>query len=108
MAINFVPADAEDFEKPLISQLEGRVFLILDIRFNESSKGEYAIVQVTSEDEDTKMELEYRTSAKALLTQLHQIDKLMKTEDDKVRVKLVKEKGKQWDYFTFTSPEEEG
>lgn len=105
MVKNFVPQDQEDFEKPLISELKDKTFLVVGVRFGNSSKGEYAIASIVTSDDPDDEPAEYRTSAKVVMQQLHTFAKEFKEEDEAFRVKLIEVKGNKRNYLTFDAPE---
>ncbi|MHA1614444.1 MAG: hypothetical protein ACTSYJ_06325 [Candidatus Thorarchaeota archaeon] len=82
--------NASDFELPLLSQLEGEEFAIYDVRFGNSKFGEYAVV--STEGWGT-----YRTSSTVLLSDLHEIKRIIDETNESVIVKLVKQKN----YYIF-------
>jgi len=77
-----------DFTLPLLSELKGKTFVIIDVTFKEGNYGEYAIVTTSDKKQ-------YRTSSGVLLDQLHKIEEEIKQEG--VEVTLVKNKN----YYTF-------
>jgi len=96
----FVPASDEVFKLPLLSKLLNKTFFIERVEFDESSKGEYAVLDVKKELSQPKHDM-FRTSAEALLTQLRAIRKVIIEKDKPVQVKLGEVKGEKWTYLSF-------
>jgi len=96
----YVPPSEDVFKLPLLSKLVGKQFFIGRVEFDESSKGEYAVLDIVTDPKDGKVEL-YRTSGKALLTQLRGIRKVCIDTGKLVEVKLGKVKGDTWNYLSF-------
>ena len=107
MARKFVPASTEDFELPLLTVIKDKQFDIEAIRFEESQKGEYAVVKVSNVFKDKEAAGEYRTSAQVVLEQLHQIAKMLNEDPEPVTSLLNEVEGKNRPYLALVDPSPE-
>ena len=101
MARKFIPRTSEDFEHPLISELVHETFQIQEIMFDESVKGPYALVTTDVIDKVIAPDGIYRTSAGVLPSQLEKVQAMLEDDPEPVEVKLIKAKGKEYDYYSF-------
>lgn len=96
----FVPTSEEVFNLPLLSDLKGKTFFIKRVEFDESLKGEYAVLDIIENLKKPEVQL-YRTSGVALLTQLKGIRKTIVEGGKLVQVRLGEAQGKNFSYYTF-------
>lgn len=90
--VNFGKTSINDFQLPLLAELEDKVFVIQSIRWGQAMFGQYAVVETNLGT--------YRTTGKVILVQLKEAEKML-TEVSGVRVKLIKKNR----YFTFVQPD---
>lgn len=99
--VDFVD-NTEDFELPLLGDLEGEIFVLESVKFDSSSYGAYAVIGLTLESNPKAGTQYFRSSGTAILNQLERIKENAFNKDLTMRVKLVKPEGKK--YFVFVPP----
>lgn len=95
--------NTQDFELPLLSELEGQTVIIQDVTFNHSGYGKYAVINLVVEGHEKAGTQIFRSSGAAIVNQLETMHENVLSKGGFVRGTITKPAGKK--YFVFKKPE---